>query len=49
MFTKEQLETQLKGQAKSAIFERDFAIAFNKHLAEKREGVNHTYAEKQNW
>jgi hypothetical protein len=32
MFTKDQLETQLKGHAKSAIFERDFALAFNKYL-----------------
>jgi len=32
MFTKDKLETQLKGHAKSAIFERDFALAFNKYL-----------------
>jgi hypothetical protein len=32
MFTKDQLETQLKGHAKSAIFERDFVLAFNKYL-----------------
>jgi len=49
MFTKDQLESQLKSQAKSAVFERDFVNAFNKYLAEKREGVNRTYAEKQDW
>ena len=49
MFTKDQLEAQLKGQAKSAIFERDFALAFDKYLAEKREGANKTYAEKKDW
>ena len=49
MFTKDQLETQLKGQAKSAIFERDFVLAFNKYLGEKREGATRTYAERQDW
>ncbi len=29
MFNKDQLEAQLKANAKSAIFERDFANAFN--------------------
>lgn len=32
MYSKDQLEAQLKGHAKSAIFERDFALAFDKHL-----------------
>ena len=49
MFTKDQLESQLKTQAKSAMFERDFVLAFNKHLNEKREGANRTYAEKKDW
>lgn len=49
MFTKDQLETQLRGQAKSAIFERDFVHAFNKYLGEKREGANMTYAQKKDW
>jgi hypothetical protein len=49
MFTKDQLEAQLKDNAKSAIFERDFALAFDKYLAEKREGQNKTYAEKKDW
>jgi hypothetical protein len=49
MFTKDQLESQLKTQAKSAMFERDFALAFNRHLNEKREGANRTYAEKKDW
>lgn len=49
MFTKDQLETQLKGHAKSAIFERDFALAFNKYLGQKREGATRTYAERSDW
>lgn len=49
MYTKDQLEEQLKGHAKSAIFERDFMLAFNKYLNEKKEGVNKTYAEKKDW
>lgn len=49
MYTREQLEQVLKSEAKSAIFERDFAIAFNKYLNEKREGVNKTYAERKDW
>ena len=49
MFTKDQLEEQLKVNAKSALFERDFALAFDKYLAEKREGATKTYAEKKDW
>jgi hypothetical protein len=49
MFTKEQLETQLKERAKAAIFERDFALAFDKYLAQKRDGASKSYAEKVNW
>ena len=49
MFNKDQLENQLKSHAKSAIFERDFTLAFNRYLTEKREGVNRTYAEKKDW
>ena len=36
MYTKDQLEEALKSQAKNAIFERDFMLAFNKHLNDKR-------------
>jgi len=49
MFTKDQLEDQLKTNAKSALFERDFALAFDKYLAQKREGATKTYAEKKDW
>jgi len=49
MFTKDQLESQLRGHAKSAIFERDFVLAFNKYLNEKKEGANKTYSEKKDW
>ena len=49
MFSKDQLEAQLKSHAKSAIFERDFTLAFNKHLQQKREGAEKTYAEKKDW
>jgi|LauGreDrversion4_2_1035121.scaffolds.fasta_scaffold709487_1 hypothetical protein len=49
MFTKDQLESQLKSHAKSSIFERDFSLAFNRYLNEKREGVSRTYAEKKDW
>jgi hypothetical protein len=36
MYNKDQLEATLKAQAKNAIFERDFMIAFNKYLNEKK-------------
>jgi len=49
MFTKDQLEDKLKTTAKSAIFERDFALAFDKYIAEKRNNSNKTYAEKKDW
>jgi hypothetical protein len=49
MYTKDQLEAQLKSHAKSAIFERDFTLAFNKYLQQKREGADKTYAEKKDW
>lgn len=49
MYTKEQLEDQLRHQAKSAIFQRDFALAFDKYIAEKRNGAGKTYAEKKDW
>lgn len=49
MFTKDQLESQLRGHAKSAIFERDFVLAFNKYLNEKKEGADKTYSEKKDW
>lgn len=44
MYTKDQLESSLKAQAKNAMFERDFMIAFNKHLNQKRSGQ--TYADQ---
>jgi len=47
MYSKDQLEAQLKAQAKNAIFERDFMIAFNKHLSEKKR--EKSYAEERNW
>lgn len=37
MYTKEQLERELKEQAKSAIFEREFMFSFNKYLNEKKD------------
>lgn len=49
MYSKDQLESQLKSHAKSAMFERDFVFAFNKYLGEKREGATRTYAEKSDW
>ena len=49
MYSKDQLEAQLKGHAKAVIFERDFAQAFDKYLTQKREGANRTYAEKKDW
>jgi hypothetical protein len=49
MFTKDQLESQLKSHAKSALFERDFVLSFNKYLGEKREGANKSYSEKVDW
>ena len=49
MYTKDQLEAQLKNHAKSAMFERDFMLAFNKHLNEKKEGGYKTEAEKKDW
>jgi hypothetical protein len=32
MYSKDQIEAQLKGQVKNAMFERDFMLAFNKYL-----------------
>ena len=43
MYTKDQLEQQLKSHAKSAIFERDFLLAFNKYLNEKKENAAKSY------
>ena len=31
------------------MFERDFVLAFNKYLGEKRDGVSRTYADKKDW
>ncbi len=49
MYTKDQLEAQLKNHAKSAMFERDFMLAFNKHLNEKKEGAFKNESEKKDW
>ena len=32
MYSKDQLEEKLKSQAKNAMFERDFLVAFNKYI-----------------
>lgn len=49
MYTKDQLEAQLKNHAKSAIFERDFMLAFNKYMNEKKESALKTSAEQKDW
>ena len=49
MYSKDQLEAQLKSQAKNAMFERDFMIAFNRHLNLKKDAVNRTYADNKDW
>ena len=45
MYTKDQVEAQLRAQAKNAMFERDFMLAFNRHLTEKKNNSTKTYAE----
>ncbi len=40
------MEAELKANAKNAIFERDFAKAFNKYLKEKQDGSDKTRAAK---
>ena len=49
MYSKDQLEAKLKGQAKNAMFERDFMLAFNKHINLKKENASKTYAELTDW
>jgi hypothetical protein len=49
MYTKDQLEEQLKNQAKSRIFEREFIHAVNRHLSDKKDNIDRTFAETQNW
>jgi hypothetical protein len=49
MYTKDQLEQQLKNNAKSALFEREFMSAFNKHLTAKKEGVQNRNSERADW
>ncbi len=49
MYTKDQVEDQLRANVRSAVFEREFVLAFNKHLKEKQEGATKTYAEKRDW
>eukprot|EP00347_Sterkiella_histriomuscorum_P012897 403366798 len=46
MYTRDQMEEQLKAHTKAAIFESQFAQAFEKILSEKRSGQNQTYADK---
>lgn len=48
MYSKDQLEAQLKTQAKNAMFERDFMLAFNKYLNQKKDNASKTYAEQTN-
>lgn len=49
MLTRDQQEEQLKQTAKAALFEQQFAKAFDKALSEKRNSANRPYAEKQDW
>ena len=49
MFQRDQVEQQLKSEAKSAIFEREFAEAVNKHLNEKKNSASKPYSEKVDW
>lgn len=49
MLQKDQLEQQLKSEAKSALFDKQFAEAVSKHLQKKREEVSKPYSEKVDW
>lgn len=49
MYTRDQIEEQLKANAKSALFEREFMSAFSKHLNDKREGASKPSSEKKDW
>ena len=49
MYTRDQMEEQLKQETKAHLFEQQFATAFDKYLNEKRQNVNQQYAEKRNW
>jgi hypothetical protein len=40
------MEDQLKAHAKAAIFEKQFAEAFERVLNDKRQGVNQLYADQ---
>lgn len=46
MYSRDQMEEQLKAQAKAAIFERQFAEAFEKQLQKKRMGEQQMLADK---
>ena len=39
----------MKHTAKAAIFDQQFATAFDKFLNEKRQGINQSYADKRDW
>lgn len=43
------MEEQVKHTAKAAIFDQQFAAAFDKFLNEKRQGINQSYADKRDW
>lgn len=49
MYTRDQMEEQLKQETKAALFEQQFATAFDKYLNEKRQNINQTYADKRDW
>jgi hypothetical protein len=49
MYSKDQLEAQLRVSAKNAMFERDFMLAFNKYLNLKKDNASKTYAEITDW
>ena len=48
MYTRDQMEEQLKATTKAAIFEKQFAEAFDRVLLEKRSGAPKPYSEKVN-
>ena len=49
MYTKEQVESILRQEAKNKMFDRDFQLAVNKYIQEKKDNAGKTYAEKVNW
>lgn len=49
MYTKDQMEEQLKYTAKANLFDQQFAAAFDKYINEKRQNINQKYSEKRDW